>query len=236
MFECCNKPEANKKRREKNQAQQFGATFLICRSQYQHPYLCGDVIQMWLRVVASLWACMSLLQEHKHQGAYLCVTSASGVCEASLHLHMCQSTAQSPAYKCTPLPFSRHPKCFHSSLDSSQMLELTHSHFCFKSISWFRFQISWVFIWERICWKLLCAVSCPLIPNCRFLQFIFSFDAWQVSLLYKYIVHPALNQQLNNWHLNRTYSGDVTEVLLIIQIKLVHFSCQTMYSGDFSKN
>ena len=231
MFECCNKPEANKKRREKNQAQQFGATFLICRSQYQHPYLCGDVIQMWLRVVTSLWACMSLLQEHKHQGAYLCVTSASGVCEASLHLGVpvncpipCLQMHSLALFK-TPQMFPLKPRLF-SNVRT----------FLLKSISWFWFQISWVVIWERICWKLLCAVSCPLIPNCRFLQFIFSFDAWQVSLLYKYIVHPALNQQLNNWHLNRTYSGDVTEVLLIIQIKLVHFSCQTMYSGDFSKN
>ena len=42
-----------------------------------------------------------------------------------------------------------------------------------------------------------------------------------------------LNQQLNNWHLNRTYSGDVTAVLLIIQIK--HFNCQIMYFVDIIK-
>ena len=140
-------------------------------------------------------------------------------------MYWCQSTAQSPAYKCIPLPclpFSRHPKCFHSSHDSSQMLKLTHSRF-YQSLfhdSNGQVQISLIFIWERICWKRLCAVSCPLIPNCRFLQFIFSFDGWQVSL--KYIVQCAscaLNQQLNSCHLNGTCSGDVTALLLIIQIK-----------------
>ena len=175
---------------------------------------------------------MSLLQEHKHQGAYLCVTSASGVCEASLHLGVpvncpipCLQMHSLALFK-TPQMFPLKPRLF-----SNVRTFLLKVYFMILVSN----QLG-RYLRENLLETALC---CQLSFDPQLQIPSVYLQLWCLTGLIVVQVHCAscaLNQQLNNWHLNRTYSGDVTEVLLIIQIKLVHFSCQTMYSGDFSKN